>query len=211
MVETADRFLSHYLRSLPDDRRDLVLQYRFVDLARKVVGVGSVGTRAWIVLLLGRDGADPLILQWKEAQASVLEPHLGHSAFESHGRRVVAGQQLMQASTDIFLGWYHGHGLDGQPRDFYVRQLRDGKGSVDVATLLPGGMRVYGEVCAWTLARAHARSGDRVAIASYVGSSRKLDDALVEFGYHYADQNRQDHAALLAAIADGRIIAQSGI
>ena len=211
VVETADRFLSHYLRSLPDDRRDLVLQYRFVDLARKVVGVGSVGTRAWIVLLLGRDGADPLILQWKEAQASVLEPHLGHSAFESHGRRVVAGQQLMQASTDIFLGWYHGHGLDGQPRDFYVRQLRDGKGSVDVATLLPGGMRVYGEVCAWTLARAHARSGDRVAIASYVGSSRKLDDALVEFGYHYADQNRQDHAALLAAIADGRIIAQSGI
>lgn len=211
VASVADRFLSHYLRSLPDDRRDLVQQYRFVDLARKVVGVGSVGTRAWIVLLLGRDGTDPLILQWKEAQASVLEPYLGHSTFESHGRRVVAGQQLMQASTDIFLGWYHGHGIDGQPRDFYVRQLRDGKGSVDVSTLLPIGMRVYGEVCAWTLARAHARSGDRVAIASYVGSSRKLDDALVEFGHHYADQNRQDHAALVQAIADGRITAQSGI
>ncbi|MGD9956607.1 MAG: DUF2252 domain-containing protein [Candidatus Nanopelagicales bacterium] len=211
VVETADRFLGHYLRSLPDDKRDLVLQYRFVDLARKVVGVGSVGTRAWIALLLGHDGDDPLILQWKEAQTSVLEPHLGSSPFESHGRRVVAGQQLMQASTDIFLGWYHGHGLDGEPRDFYVRQLRDGKGSVDVATMAPSGMRVYGEVCAWTLARAHARSGDRVAIASYVGTSRKLDDALTEFGHRYAEQNRADHAALVAAIADGRVEALSGV
>jgi uncharacterized protein (DUF2252 family) len=211
VVGTADRFLSHYLRSLPDDRRDLVLQYRFVDLARKVVGVGSVGTRAWIVLLLGHDGDDPLILQWKEAQASVLEPYAGHSSFESHGRRVVAGQQLMQASTDIFLGWYHGYGLDGQPRDFYVRQLRDGKGSLDVTTMVPGGMRMYGEICAWTLARAHARSGDRVAIASYVGTSRRLDDALVEFGHRYADQNRLDHAALVTAIAEGRVDAVSGV
>jgi uncharacterized protein (DUF2252 family) len=211
VVSAADVFLDHYLRSLPDDKRDLVLQYRFVDLARKVVGVGSVGTRAWIALLLGHDGNDPLILQWKEAQASVLEPYLGDSAFDSHGRRVVAGQQLMQASTDIFLGWYHGYGIDGQPRDFYVRQLRDGKGSVDVATMAPGAMRVYGEVCAWTLARAHARSGDRVAIASYAGTSRKLDDALAEFGHHYADQNRRDHAALLAAIADGRVEALSGV
>jgi len=211
VVSTADRFLSHYLHSLPDDKRDLVLQYRFVDLARKVVGVGSVGTRAWIALLLGHDGEDPLILQWKEAQSSVLEPHLGASTFESHGRRVVAGQQLMQASTDIFLGWYHGYGLDGQPRDFYVRQLRDGKGSVDVATMTPGAMRVYGEVCAWTLARAHARSGDRVAIAAYAGASRKLDDALTEFGHRYADQNRSDHAALVAAIADGRVEAISGV
>jgi uncharacterized protein (DUF2252 family) len=211
VVSSADRFLSHYLRSLADDRRDLVLQYRFVDLARKVVGVGSVGTRAWIVLMLGHDGEDPLILQWKEAQASVLEPYLGHSGFESHGRRVTAGQQLMQASTDIFLGWYHGHGLDGQPRDFYVRQLRDGKGSLDVTTMVPGGMRMYGEVCAWTLARAHARSGDRVAISTYVGTSRRLDDALVEFGHHYADQNRLDHAALVSAIAEGRLDAVSGV
>lgn len=211
VVGTADRFLSHYLRSLADDRRDLVMQYRFVDLARKVVGVGSVGTRAWIVLLLGHDGDDPLILQWKEAQASVLEPYAGRSTFESPGRRVVAGQQMMQASTDIFLGWYHGHGLDGQPRDFYVRQLRDGKGSLDVGTMVPAGMRIYGEICAWTLARAHARSGDRVAIASYAGTSRRLDDALVEFGHRYADQNRVDHAALVTAIAEGRIDAVSGV
>ena len=211
VATVADRFLGHYLRSLADDRRDLVQQYRFVDLARKVVGVGSVGTRAWIALLLGRDNDDPLILQWKEAQASVLEPHVGHSVFESHGRRVVAGQQLMQASTDIFLGWYHGYGLDGEPRDFYVRQLRDGKGSVDVTTMVPAGMRMYGEVCAWTLARAHARSGDRVAIASYVGTSRRLDDALVEFGHRYADQNRLDHAALVTAIAEGRLPAVSGV
>ncbi len=209
--EQALRVLHSYLLSLTDDRRHLAETYRYVDVARKVVGVGSVGTRAWMVLMLGRDEQDPLVLQVKEAQASVLERHLPSQDNEGHGHRVVKGQRLMQASSDIFLGWYHGPGIDLQTRDFYVRQLRDGKGSVDVATLLPNGLRIYGGVCAWTLARGHARSGDRVAISAYVGTSRRLDDALTEFALAYADQNRADHAMLVAAIAEGRITAQSGI
>jgi uncharacterized protein (DUF2252 family) len=207
----ARRVLGEYLLSLSDDRRHLASTYRYVDLARKVVGVGSVGTRAWIVLLLGHDEDDPLVLQVKQAQESVLERHLGGSGFDGHGHRVVTGQRLMQASSDIFLGWYHGYGIDGEPRDFYVRQLRDGKGGVDTALITANQMRVYGEVCAWTLARAHARSGDRVAIAAYCGSSRRLDDALTSFAFAYADQNRRDHAALVAAIAEGRIEALAGV
>ena len=203
--------LDDYCATLEDDRRRLVLEYRFEDLARKVVGVGSVGTRAWVALLLGRDGADPLLLQFKEAQPSVLEPYLGASQFERHGHRVVAGQRLMQAASDIFLGWYRGVGIDGVERDFYARQLRDGKGSVDLLTLDPAGMRLYSEMCAWTLARAHARSGDRVAIASYMGSSKVLDDAMADFALAYADQNETDHAALVAAIESGRLVAEQGI
>jgi uncharacterized protein (DUF2252 family) len=207
----ARRVLAEYLLSLSEDRRHLASTYRYVDLARKVVGVGSVGTRAWIVLLLGHDENDPLVLQVKQAQESVLERHLGASGFDGHGHRVVTGQRLMQASSDIFLGWYHGYGIDREPRDFYVRQLRDGKGGIDTAAITANQMRVYGEVCAWTLARAHARSGDRVAIAAYCGTSRRLDEALTAFGFAYAEQNARDHAALVAAVADGRIEAVAGV
>jgi uncharacterized protein (DUF2252 family) len=207
----AHRILAEYRRTLDDDRRRLASQYVFADLARKVVGVGSVGTRAWIALLLGRDTQDPLILQWKEAQASVLSPYLGASEFTQGGHRVVSGQRLMQAASDIFLGWYRGLGVDGVERDFYVRQLRDGKGSVDITAMDPAAMGVYAKFCAWTLARAHARSGDRIAIASYVGTSRTLDDALTSFALAYADQNRRDHAALVDAIASGRIEAVAGV
>ena len=207
----AQRMLDEYSSTLEDDRRHLVLQYRFEDLARKVVGVGSVGTRAWVALLLGRDGADPLLLQFKEAQESVLEPYLGASQYDQHGHRVVAGQRLMQAASDIFLGWYRGVGIDGVERTFYARQLRDGKGSVDLLNLEPGSMRIYAEMCAWTLARAHARSGARIAIASYVGTSRVLDDALADFAVAYAHQNERDHSALVAAIDSGRIVAQHDV
>ena len=207
----AHRMVDDYARSLEDDRRRLVLEYRFEDLARKVVGVGSVGTRAWVALMLGRDGGDPLLLQFKEAQASVLEPHLGPSEYERPGHRVVAGQRLMQAASDIFLGWYRGIGIDGVERDFYARQLRDGKGSVDLATLDPETMRIYGEMCAWTLARAHARSGDRVALSAYLGSNRVFDDAIGDFALAYADQNELDHQALVAAIAAGRVAAVDGV
>ncbi|CAB4943657.1 unannotated protein [freshwater metagenome] len=207
----SQRVLGDYRATLEDDRRHVVSQYEYVDLARKVVGVGSVGTRAWIVLLLGRDTRDPLVLQFKEAQASVLEAHVGSSEFSRSGHRVVAGQRLMQAASDIFLGWFRGVGLDGHERDFYVRQLRDGKGSVDIESMRPRGMGIYGRMCAWTLARAHARSGDRIAIASYLGNSRIFDDAIVEFAIAYADQNDRDHVALLAAIDSGRVRATLGV
>jgi uncharacterized protein (DUF2252 family) len=205
------RILADYRATLEDDRRLLAEQYAFGDLARKVVGVGSVGTRAWMTLLLGRDHEDPLILQFKEATASVLEPYLGRSEYERHGHRVVAGQRVMQAASDIFLGWYRGRGLDGDEHDFYVRQLRDGKGSIDIALLQPEGMRVYAEACAWTLARAHARSGARIAIASYLGNGRTFDDAITEFAFEYAAQNTRDHAELVAAIDGGRIVAMHGV
>ena len=211
LLREAGRILGDYRQSLEDDRRLLAEQYRYRDLARKVVGVGSVGTRAWMVLLVGRDDSDPLLLQFKEATASVMEPYLGASEYDRHGHRVVAGQRVMQAASDIFLGWYRGHGLDGDEHDFYVRQLRDGKGSIDVATLEPDGMRVYAEACAWTLARAHARSGARIAIASYLGNGRTFDDALTEFAFEYAAQNRRDHAQLVAAIDSGRIAAVHGV
>jgi uncharacterized protein (DUF2252 family) len=203
-----------YRRTLQDDRRHLLEEFRWVDLARKVVGVGSVGTRCWIVLLLGRDGDDPLFLQVKEAQASVLEPYLGKSAYKNHGERVVVGQRLMQATSDIFLGWIRAKPqdtLDGVGRDFYMRQLWDWKTSVDLDTILPLGLELYGEVCGALLARAHARSGDRVAIASYLGKGDTFDRALVEFARAYADQNERDYATLKDAEREGRIEVRAGL
>jgi uncharacterized protein (DUF2252 family) len=200
--------LDAYRSTLQGDRRHLLDGYRLRDLARKVVGVGSVGTRAWVVLLTGRDDADPMILQAKEAEASVLEPYAGKSRFGNHGRRVVEGQRLMQAASDSFLGWCPAVGLDGRKRDFYVRQLWDWKRSVDTETLSARGMEVYARMCGWTLARAHARSGDAVAIGAYLGSGEVFDNALAEFATLYADQNERDHAALLEAIESGRIEAR---
>jgi uncharacterized protein (DUF2252 family) len=201
--------IGKYRRTLETDRRYLLEQYEFCDLARKVVGVGSVGTRCWIVLMLGRDEADPLFLQVKEAEASVLSRFVGASKFANEGQRVVAGQRLMQASSDIFLGWQRTEaGLDGRPRDFYVRQLRDWKFSIDIETILPSGMRMYGELCGWTLARAHARSGDRIAIAAYLGGSDAFDQAITQFAGAYADQNERDHQSLVDAVSSGRIIAE---
>jgi hypothetical protein len=173
------------------------------------VGVGSVGTRCWIVLMLGRDTADPLFLQVKEAETSVLSRFVGASKYTNQGQRVVAGQRLMQASSDIFLGWQRNElGMDGQPHDFYVRQLRDWKFSLDSADMIPRGMRLYGQLCGWTLARAHARSGDRIAIAAYLGASDTFDQAVTEFATAYADQNEKDHQALLDAASSGRITAE---
>jgi uncharacterized protein (DUF2252 family) len=200
--------LDSYRSTLQGDRHHLVSTYRLRDLARKVVGVGSVGTRAWVVLLTGRDDSDPLILQAKEAEASVLEPYAGKSRFRNHGRRVVEGQRLMQAASDSFLGWCPAVGLDGRERNFYVRQLWDWKRSVDTELLSPRSMGVYARMCGWTLARAHARSGDPVAIGAYLGSGEVFDSAIVEFSDGYADQNESDHAELLAAIDSGRVEAE---
>jgi uncharacterized protein (DUF2252 family) len=201
-----------YRNSLEYDRRVLLEEFQLVDFARKVVGVGSVGTRAWIALLFGRDGQDPLFLQMKEAEASVLEEYLGKSQFKNHGQRVVTGQRLMQAVSDIFLGWLHvPAGLDGNPRDFYGRQLKDWKGSAEVEQMNPRGMAVYGRLCGWTLARAHARSGDRVAIAAYLGNSDAFDRAILEFSKAYAEQNERDYQSLADAVKSGRIVAQTGL
>jgi uncharacterized protein (DUF2252 family) len=201
--------IAGYRRTLETDRRYLLEQYEAVDMARKVVGVGSVGTRCWIILMLGRDESDPLFLQVKEAEASVLSRFVGASKYANMGQRVVAGQRLMQASSDIFLGWQRAEaGLDGQQRDFYVRQLRDWKYSIEIEALVPRGMRVYGELCGWTLARAHARSGDRIAIAAYLGGSDVFDQAVTRFAAAYADQNDRDHQALVDAVASGRITAE---
>jgi uncharacterized protein (DUF2252 family) len=197
--------LGRYRESLKGDRRHLFDSYRFVDLARKVVGVGSVGTRAWVILMTGRDRQDPLFLQAKEAEASVLEPYAGASEFGNHGERVVEGQWLMQASSDILLGWLPAFGMDGKERDFYVRQLWDGKRSVDIETLPPKGLEIYGRVCGWTLARAHARTGDRIAIAAYLGKGESFDQAIAEFSQRYADQNELDYAALADAARSGSI------
>jgi uncharacterized protein (DUF2252 family) len=198
--------------TLEHDRRVLLEQFELTDFARKVVGVGSVGTRAWIALLFGRDPDDPLFLQLKEAEASVLEEYLEPSEFSNHGERVVAGQRLMQATSDIFLGWVHvAAGLDGESRDFYGRQLKDWKGSAEVEQMVPSGMTAYGRLCGWTLARAHARSGDRVAIASYLGNGDAFDRAVLEFSRAYADQNERDYRALSNAVKSGRIIAQTGL
>jgi uncharacterized protein (DUF2252 family) len=210
MIEFLHTQLRAFRESLPRDRRHLLEQFRLTDFARKVVGVGSVGTRAWIALLMGRDNQDPLFLQLKEAEASVLEEHLGPSPLSNHGERVVAGQRLMQASSDIFLGWVHvPAGLDGQPRDFYGRQLRDWKGSAEIDQMIPRGLAQYGRLCGWTLARAHARSGDRIAIASYLGKGTAFDRAIVRFARAYADQNEQDYRALAAAAASGRVVAEA--
>jgi uncharacterized protein (DUF2252 family) len=203
--------LSKYRRTLETDRRHLLDEYEFTDLARKVVGVGSVGTRCWIALMLGRDHADPLFLQVKEAEESVLSRFVGASKFTNEGQRVVAGQRLMQATGDIFLGWQQTKGLDGQQRDFYVRQLRDWKFSIDTEAMVPYGMGLYGELCGWTLARAHARSGDRIAIAAYLGGSDVFDQAIRQFADAYADQNERDHQAVIDAVASGRIIAERGL
>ena len=201
--------IAKYRRTLETDRRFLLEQFEFADMARKVVGVGSVGTRCWIVLMLGRDESDPLFLQVKEAEASVLSRFVGASKYTNQGQRVVAGQRLMQASSDIFLGWQRTEaGLDGKARDFYVRQLRDWKFSVDIQTMVPSGMRLYGQLCGWTLARAHARSGDRIAIATYMGGSDVFDKAITQFATAYADQNERDYKSLVDAVAAGRITAE---
>lgn len=211
VMEIVQRVLRNYRQTLASDRRHLLEQYRFVDLARKVVGVGSVGTRCWIALFLGRDNNDPLFLQIKEAQPSVLEAYTAPSQYDSAGERVVSGQRLMQSVSDIFLGWDRAATINGEVHDYYVRQLRDWKISADVDVMDPSGMAAYAKMCAWTLAKAHARSGDAVAIASYLGKSGKADKAIAEFAQQYADQNERDHAALIAAIDSGRLTAIRGL
>ena len=205
LEERIIEMLGRYRASLQGDRRHLFDSFRYVEMARKVVGVGSVGTRAWVVLMMGRDGQDPLFLQAKEADASVLEPYVGASEFGNHGERVVEGQWLMQAASDVLLGWLPAIGWDDKDRDFYVRQLWDGKRSVEVETLPPEGLEIYGRVCGWTLARAHARSGDRIAIGAYLGKGDSFDQAIAEFSERYADQNELDYAALADASKSGRI------
>ncbi|MEU6536654.1 DUF2252 domain-containing protein [Streptomyces sp. NPDC047000] len=203
------RLVERYGRTLPTDRRFLLETYRLADIARKVVGVGSVGTRCWIILLLGKDDEDPLFLQAKEADESVLAPYVGGSTFRTQGERVVAGQRLMQATSDIFLGWERIQGIDGRRRDFYLRQLRDWKGIVVAETMAPKQMALFGTLCGATLARAHARSGDRIAIAAYLGGGDVFDRALVTFAELYADLNEKDHQALVDAIGAGRLPAEA--
>jgi uncharacterized protein (DUF2252 family) len=204
--------LAAYRRTLERDRRHLASRYRYAHAAHKVVGVGSVGTRAWIVLLLGRDDEDPLFLQAKEAGESVLEPYAGKSHFNHHGRRVVEGQRLMQAASDIFLGWVTVEsGLDGGRHEFYVRQLWDGKGSANVEGMRPSDMAIYARLCGWTLARAHARSGDRLAIAAYLGGGTTFDEAIADFAEAYADQNERDYKTMIVAVEDGRIAVEEGL
>ncbi len=200
-----------YAAGLEEDRRYLFGTYRFVDMARKVVGIGSVGTRAWIFLLVGRGGQDPLVLQAKEAQASVLEPYLGASEFDNHGERVVRGQRMSQAAIDLFLNWQRSKGLDGQVHDFYVRQLWDWKASIDLATISESGLHAYTRACGWSLARAHARSGDRLAIAGYLGRGSNFDRAIARFAAAYADQNERDHRRLADAVAAGEVRAEFGV
>ncbi len=205
------RLMDDYAASLSVNYRHLFETYRFVDMARKVVGVGSVGTRAWVVLLVGREGKDPLVLQAKEAQPSVLEPHIGASEFDCAGERVVRGQRISQAASDIFLGWLHSEGLDGQQYDFYVRQLWDWKASADLSTMDEAGLHAYTRACGWSLARAHARSGDRLAIAAYLGRGRRFDRAIADFSSAYADQNELDHRRLVEAVAAGEVAAEPGV
>jgi uncharacterized protein (DUF2252 family) len=212
IYEGLHQLLTRYRETLEFDRRTLLEQFRLVDQARKVVGVGSVGTRAWIALMLGRDDQDPLILQLKEAEASVLEGFLGASEFSNHGQRVVTGQRLMQATSDIFLGWLHvPTGIDGAARDFYGRQLKDWKGSAEIEQMVPKGLAMYGALCGRTLARAHARSGDRIAIAAYLGGGTSFDRAILDFSNAYAEQNERDYQHLTAAVASGKIVAKTGL
>jgi len=210
LTEEINKTLARYRASLPSDRRMLLEQFEIVQIARKVVGVGSVGTMAWILLLLGHNG-DPLFLQAKEAEASVMERFVGASAYSNHGQRVVTGQRLMQASSDIFLGWDRTDAIDGHERDFYFRQLRDWKGSVDLEKINARGLSQYGAVCGWTLARGHARSGDRIQIAAYLGKGDAFDQAVADFSCAYADQNDRDFDMLQQAVNDGRVKAQFGI
>jgi uncharacterized protein (DUF2252 family) len=200
-----------YRSTLPADRRRLLERYRYAHAARKVVGVGSVGTRAWIALMLGRDETDPLFLQLKEAEASVLEPFLGRSEFAHHGERVVEGQRLMQSASDLMLGWVRVQRPDGPVRDFYVRQLWDAKGSAIVDAMEPSALMSYAKLCGWTLAKAHARSGDAIAIASYLGSGDVFDRALASFAEDYAEQNERDYEAVREAVESGRIVAETGL
>jgi uncharacterized protein (DUF2252 family) len=209
-VPLIKKLLGSYRRTLGRQHHPLE-EYRYVHTAHKVVGVGSVGTRCYIMLLLGRDHNDPLFLQVKEAQASVLEPFLGSSGYPNHGERVVAGQRLMQAATDIFLGWQRIKGQDGVTRDYYVRQFHDWKGAADVDAMLVPGATLYSRICGATLARAHARWGDRIAIAAYLGKGAAFDRAIADFSVAYADQNERDYAAFTAAVASGRLVAQTGL
>jgi uncharacterized protein (DUF2252 family) len=200
-----------YRRTLQGDRRHLLESYQFIDLARKVVGVGSVGTRAWVALFVGSSDEDTLILQVKEAEASVLERFIGRSAHNNQGQRVVEGQRLMQAASDIFLGWQRvTQGVDGRPHDYYLRQLWDSKISANIDIMEPEGLGIYAQLCGWTLARAHARSGDRIAIGSYMGGGDVFPQALARFATAYADQNARDHQALVQAIANGTVAADDG-
>jgi uncharacterized protein (DUF2252 family) len=211
LYEELRSVVSAYRQTLQSDRRHLLEQFTVVQLARKIVGVGSVGTRAWILLMDAGDGVEPLFLQAKEAQPSVLADYCGRSEYGNEGERVVAGQHLMQALSDIFLGWTRVAAPEGVDRDFYVRQLRDWKFSMPIELMVPSGLTVYAQLCGWTLARAHARSGDRVALAAYLGRSAKFDHAIAEFAETYADQNERDYAALQAAVKDGRAEATVGI
>ena len=206
-----DRRLQSYRETFQHDKQLLFDSYRPIQLARKVVGVGSVGTRAWIILMEGADETDPLFLQAKEAQASVIASYVDGETFDNQGRRVVEGQRLMQASSDIFLGWARGMDPDGAKRDLYLRQLRDGKGSAVIEVMSPKGMELYGRLCGRVLAYAHARAGDRVEIAGYLGSSSAFENAMTEFADAYAVQNTSDHRALVDAIDSGRVIAQAGV
>jgi len=211
IIDQLDDLVGSYGRSLQSDRRHLLEEFRLVQVARKVVGVGSVGTRAWVILLVGRDNDDSLLLQAKEAEASVLEEFVGTSGYATHGERVVAGQHLMQAASDIFLGFEQVTGPDGVTRDYYIRQLRDWKGSFDVEGAVPAGLTRYSEVCAQALARAHARSGDRIAIAGYLGRNDAFDQAIATFAETYADQNERDYERFQQAAASGRIAVESGL
>jgi uncharacterized protein (DUF2252 family) len=204
------KLLSSYRRTLGQHHHPIE-EFRYVHVAYKMVGVGSVGTRCYIMLLVGRDYNDPLFLQIKEAQASVLERFLGKSTYPHHGQRVVSGQRLMQAATDIFLGWQRIKGLDGVTRDYYVRQFQDWKGSADTDTMLVPGATLYSRMCAATLARAHARWGDRIAIASYLGQGDAFDRAIADFSAVYADQNERDYAAFATAVKSGRLTARTGL
>jgi uncharacterized protein (DUF2252 family) len=205
-VASLEATFNEYRATLAQNRRELIERYRFIDLALKVVGVGSVGTRCFVLLLEGRDHDDPLLLQAKEATASVLEPYVEASQIDNHGERVVVGQRLMQATPDIFLGWTRGPG----GRDFYFRQLWDMKGSIDPATMRPDGLRIYATLCASSLARTHARTGDAIAIAAYLGSSDTFDGAIADFSEAYATQNELDYKAFLAAVADGSVTTGPG-
>jgi len=203
--------LTQYARTLQSDRRHLLEQFSLVQVARKVVGVGSVGLRAWVILLDAMDGGDPLFLQAKEAQPSVLAAYIRRAKYRNQGERVVTGQHMMQAASDIFLGWTNNLGALGEYRDFYVRQLRDWKFSVPIEQMRPNGMTHYGQMCGWTLARAHARSGDRVALAAYLGRSAKFDDAITDFAEVYADRNERDYDEFRRAVKDGRVEALADV
>jgi uncharacterized protein (DUF2252 family) len=211
MLELLRRWFRGYRQSLQPDRRILLESFEIMDMARKVVGVGSVGTRCWIAYMQGRDEGDPLFLQIKEAEASVLEPYVGKSTYNNHGRRVVEGQRLTQSSSDIFLGWDRAEDGTGQARDFYVRQLWDGKLSPQIELMEPEVFEAFGRMCGSTLARAHARSGDRIAIGAYLGNGSVFDRAVASFARDYADQNDRDHAAVVAAIEAGELVAHDGL